>query len=112
MRHSALRNVHLAAAFFATFLLASCGDGTSEANEATAAEADSNVMLEELGNDASALEAASNADPIQSTEDAPDDPDSSDAALPGSGNSSQPVFGESTGGDTGGNTVQGNVSGM
>ena len=112
MRHSALRNVNLVAIFAATALLAACGDGASEANEATATEADSNVLLEQLGNDASALEAASSAVPIETADDVSDASDSSDSAQPAAGNSSQPVFGESTGGDTGGNTVQGNVSGM
>ena len=112
MLHSASRHVKLAAILAATALLAACGDGASEANQATATEADANVMLEQLGNDASALEAASAAAPIESVNDASDSSESSDGSPAPAGNSSQPVFGESTGGDTGGNIVQGNVAGQ
>ena len=112
MHHSASRHVKLAAVFAATALLAACGDGPREANEATATEADANVMLEQLGNDASALEAASNVVPIETVNETSDASESSDGAQVTAGNSSQAVFGESAGGDTGGNTVQGNVTGQ
>ena len=112
MHHSASRHVRLMAILAATALLASCGDGASEANEATATEADANVMLEQLGNDASALEAASNAAPMETINDSSGASESSDGAQAPAGNSSQPVFGETAGGDTGGNIVQGNVTGQ
>ena len=95
----------------ATIALASCG-GAEEANEA-ASTIDSNLMFERIGNDASALEAAANAAPTlppaepanESGESSNDAPSRSESD-PGD----EPVLGETSGGDTGGNTVEGNVS--
>jgi hypothetical protein len=113
----AARMVCLAAA--AATVSACSGDPTANSQ---ASEADSNVMFEELGNDASALEAAGNADlappPTAGNAAAPS---SSTAATPApapapnppptAGESEEPILGQTKGGDTGGNTV-GNISGL
>ena len=92
------RTVKAAMIVSATLLVSACGGGDS-ADDAAANMLDANLMLEEPANDQSAMEAAANATDIapvtnnQSTED---------------GN----VLGETKGGDTGGNTIENNVSGM
>ena len=95
----------------ATIALASCG-GTEKANEASST-IDSNLMFERIGNDASALEAAANAaptlppaEPASESSEGNDDAPPRSESDPGDG----PVLGETSGGDTGGNTVEGNVS--
>jgi hypothetical protein len=99
-------------------LLAACGGGSDEANEVSAAGTDSNIMLEQPGNDASALEAAANADPFPTSEPVDGNgaiPSPAPAPTPSpapSGGEDQPVLGETSGGDTGGNTVQGNMTGQ
>lgn len=96
----------------AAIALASCG-GAEEANEA-ASTIDSNVMFERIGNDASALEAAANAAPVLPQSEPTNESGATDEEAPTQGASDpgdQPVLGETSGGDTGGNTVQGNVSG-
>ncbi len=86
----------------AALALAACGDEGGEANEeAGASTADANAMLAGPGNDASAMESAANA-----TEPAP----VANATEPG--NDTTGVLGETSGGDTGGNTVESNVSAM
>ena len=86
----------------AALSMAACGDdGGEAANEAGANMIDSNAMLAEPANDASAMESAANA-----TEPAP----VANAAEPG--NDATGVLGETSGGDTGGNTVESNVSAM
>ena len=98
----------------AAIALASCGGGAEEANEA-ASTIDSNVMFERIGNDASALEAAANATPVlPASEPANESGATEDDDAPSQGASEprdQPVLGETSGGDTGGNTVEGNVTG-
>ncbi len=113
MRHSNFHTFKFAGIASTVLLLASCG-GANETNEAAATQADSNVMFEQLGNDASALEAAGNAAPMEAVSDEASDTDSPAAEAPteNTGNSSQPVLGETSGGDTGGNTVQGNTTGL
>lgn len=98
----------------AAIALASCG-GADEANEATSTEVDSNLLLERVGNDASALEAAANAAPILPPSESTNESEAADDRGPSQSPSEpadRPVLGETSGGDTGGNTVQGNVSGM
>ena len=86
----------------ASLLAAACGSESDDAaNDAGANVADSNAMLVEPANDASAMESAVNA-----TEPAPPANDS------GATNETGGVLGETSGGDTGGNTVDSNVTGM
>ena len=80
----------------AALLAAGCGTGDDAANRADADALDANLMLEEPGNDASAMELAANAtEPVvaNSSED-------------GNG-----VLGETRGGATGGNRIESNASG-
>ncbi len=96
----------------AVMALAACG-GADEANNLAATETDSNIMFDGIGNDASALEAAANASPLPpANETGPNGNISIEngAAVERTG-SDQPVLGETKGGDTGGNTIQGNNSG-
>jgi hypothetical protein len=95
MTHAALRT---ALAAGAALLVAACGGGDSTDNAAN--EVDSNLMFEEPANDASALESAYNATeplPPANDVDAGEDID---------------AIGETSGGDTAGNTVDSNVAGM
>ena len=86
----------------AMLFVAACSDGGDEAvNDAAANAMDSNLMLDEPANDASAMESAVNA-----TEPAPV------ANTGNEGDDSTDVLGDTSGGDTGGNTVDSNVSGM
>jgi len=80
----------------AALALAACSGGDTAANNATGNELDQNMMLEEPANDASAMEAVGNATeaPAETT------------------NAAEDTMGETDGGDTGGNTVDSNVSGM
>ena len=110
MRHSNIQTSRFAGIVSAALLLASCG-GANEGNEAAATQPDTNVMFEQLGNDASALEAAGNAAPMEAVSEEASDTSSSPAE-PSTQNSTQPVLGETSGGDTGGNTVQGNTTGL
>lgn len=79
----------------AALALAACG-GEPAVNNAAGNELDANMTLEEPANDASAMEAAGNA----AEAPAPD------------GNAAEDAAGETDGGDTGGNTLESNVSGM
>lgn len=99
MRDLLTRGGTLALATGAALLVAGCG-GSGDAGNATDTEAlDANVLLEQPVNDASALESAVNAtDPVVT------DTGNQAADAPA-------VLGNSSGGDTGGNTV-GNVSAM
>ena len=90
----------LAAIAGAAALLAACGDREAETANNAAEALDANLTLEAPANDASALETA-----VPATEPAP-------VANSPAGNDSAPVLGETSGGDTGGNTVESNVSGM
>lgn len=111
MRYSNIQTIKLAGMVSGALLLASCGGGANDTNEAAATQADSNVMFEQLGNDASALEAAGNAAPMEVVNDEAS-ATGSPATEATTQNSSQPVLGETSGGDTGGNTVQGNTTGL
>ena len=87
-----------ASAAAATALLAACGGGSEAPNAVDANAIDANVMLEESGNDQSAMESAANAsEPIVT--------DTGNQSTNATG-----VLGNTSGGDTGGNTV-GNASG-
>jgi outer membrane murein-binding lipoprotein Lpp len=79
----------------AALALAACG-GEASVNHDAGNELEANASLDELGNDASAMEAAGN---VAETP-APADNAADDAA------------GEDDGGDTGGNNVESNTVGM
>ena len=82
----------------AALLAASCGGGNEATADNNLSAEDANAMLEQPGNDQSAMESAANI-----SEPVPTANDSTDA---------NSVLGDTTGGDTGGNTVDSNVSGM
>ena len=97
--------------FAAALTLSACG-GESVSNEA--GDAAANMTFEQIGNDASALEAAGNAElapPVEAGNGAQPAPAGSSSAAPAPpppapGESEEaPVLGETKGGDTGGNTV-------
>jgi hypothetical protein len=91
------------------FLATACGGDAETDNAANGL--DSNIMFEQLGNDASALEQAGNASIDYSTDPGTgNDSESEPGANAATGNSSgdERVFGETSGGDTGGNTVDRN----
>jgi hypothetical protein len=80
--------------------VAGCGGDTETVNEPEANLVD-NMMLEEPANDASVLESTANlAEPAPAN--ATDETETDDTN----------VLGDTSGGDTGGNTVESNVSGM
>lgn len=83
----------------AALLAAGCAGGDDAANATDTNALDANVMLEEPGNDQSAMESAVNATEPLATNTSDD------------GNTSD-VLGDTSGGDTGGNTIESNVSGM
>jgi hypothetical protein len=76
--------------------VAACGGGESTVNESAANDMESNMLLDMPGNDASALESM---EPIES-------------APPVANVGEEDVPGETSGGDTGGNTVDNDVAGM
>jgi len=99
MRDLLTRGGTLALAAGAALLAAACGDSGDATNAGQADNLDANLLLDQPVNDASAMESAVNAtDPVV-TETGNQ---ATDAA---------PVLGNTSGGDTGGNTV-GNVSAM
>ena len=83
----------------AALLIAGCGGGGDAVNESAANTLDANVMLEQPGNDASAMESVVNAPEPVVTEPTNQTTDSNE------------VLGETKGGDTGGNVIE-NISGM
>jgi hypothetical protein len=99
MRDLLTRTGTLALAAGAALMAAACGDGGDSANTADANNLDANLLLDQPVNDASAMEAAVNTT----------DPVVTDTG--NQGTDSPPVLGNTSGGDTGGNTV-GNVSAM
>lgn len=102
MRDFLLRTTRVAAIAGAALLVTACGGDSDEAaNEAAANATDAGQLLDAPANDASAMEAAMNA-----SEPAPP------AAAGNQGTDSSDVLGNTSGGDTGGNTVESNVSGM
>ena len=95
------RTARISAIAGAALLAAACGgDGDEAANQAMANEADANLMLNAPANDASALESAINAAEPTIGENGSQGTDAVD------------VLGNTSGGDTGGNTAESNVSGM
>ena len=80
----------------AALLAAGCGTGDDAANRADANALDANLMLEEPGNDASAMESAVNA---------------TEPVVANASEGGNDVLGETRGGDTGGNTIESNASG-
>ncbi|HWT11437.1 MAG TPA: hypothetical protein VN231_01640 [Allosphingosinicella sp.] len=98
-----IRTARAAAIAGAALLAAACGGaGDGAANDAVANALDSDLMLDAPANDASAMESAANAgDPAPVAAD--NGSEETNAADP---------LGETSGGDTGGNTVDSNVSGM
>lgn len=99
MRDLFTRSGTLLLAAGAALLVAACSDGGDTTNDAEANNLDANLLLDQPVNDASAMESAVNAtDPVvtETGNQATDTP---------------PVLGNSSGGDTGGNTV-GNATAM
>lgn len=86
----------------AALLVTACGGGDDEAaDQGGANAADANMMIDAPANDASALESAANAvDPMAPAENGSEGTDSTN------------VLGNGSGGDTGGDTAESNVSGM
>ena len=85
--------------------VAACGGDTETADEAENNLIDSNMILDEPANDASAMESVGDVtQPVDVIEnETGNDGNDADAAE---------TLGETSGGDTGGNTVDSNVSGM
>ena len=84
----------------AALAVAGCSSSNEEATEAADVNAlDANLMLEQAGNDASAMESVANVSEPTVTTNA------------GEGGNATDVLGETSGGDTGGNTVDANRSG-
>ena len=80
----------------AALLVAGCGTGDDTANLADANALDANLMLDEPGNDASAMESAVNAtEPVEAN----------------SSEGGNDLLGEARDGDTGGNRIESNASG-
>ena len=92
------RTLRLATLAGAALLIAGCGGGDA-VNESAANTLDANVMLEQPGNDASAMESVVNAPEPVVTEPTNETTDSNE------------TLGETKGGDTGGNVIE-NISGM
>ncbi len=100
MRNDSTRKIALALLAGTVLLIGGCG-GSDEAANATDSNAlDANLMLDQPGNDASAMESMANATEPMVTETGNQGTDATD------------VLGNTSGGDTGGNTVGGNVSAM
>ena len=98
MRDLLTRSSRLALAGGAALLIAGCGGGDDAANVADANALDANTLLDEPTNDASAMESVANA---------------TEPAITDTGNQSSnstDVLGNTSGGDTGGNTVESNIS--
>ena len=99
MRDLLTRTGQLAMLAGAALLVAGCSRGDNGAENNMANTLDANLMLEQPGNDQSAMESAANAsEPVADTNNLSAD--------------SNNVLGDTSGGDTGGNTVDSNVSGM
>lgn len=101
MRNLLSSSPRLAIIASAALLVTACGDGGEATNNAGAEALDSNAMLDTLGNDASALESVGNAGETLPPVDTGNQ-----------GTDATNVLGDTSGGDTGGNTVESNVSGM
>lgn len=99
MRDLGTRTARLAIVLGAALVAAGCS-GNEEATNATDTNAlDANLMLDQPANDAGAMESAVNAtEPVITNT--------------GEEGNSTDVLGETSGGDTGGNTFDSNISGM
>lgn len=100
MRDLFSRSARLAIVTGACLFVAGCSGGGDATNDAAANAMDGNLMIDEPANDASAMESAVNAPELMPTTNAGEEVDTND------------VLGDTDGGDTGGNTVESNVSGM
>jgi len=91
----------------AALLVAACDrGGESAAGNLTDNGIGNELTLEGPGNDASAMEAAAQAAPSEPA------PAANAANSSGAGGNETDPLGDTSGGDTGGNTIQSNVSGM
>lgn len=99
MRDLLSRTGRLAIATAACLCVAACGSGGEATNNAAENAMDGSQMIDEPANDASAMESAVNAPELTPVTNAAE-ADTND------------VLGDTDGGDTGGNTVDSNVSGM
>ena len=107
MRHLR-RALTVALVSAASAAVTGCNNEADPAETQGAVQADPNIMLGPLGNDASTMEAVGQlplADPMSEEANASTNSGGND-------NGDQPVLGETEGGDTGGNVIQGNVSGQ
>ena len=93
----------------AASLAAGCGGGDS-AEDSNGAALDANVMLEQPANDASAMESAYNA--AEPAADSPEPANAADADEADEAAGPTGPAGETSGGDTGGNTLDSNVAAM
>ena len=100
MRHFLTCTGRLAIVAGASLFVAGCGGGGEATNGAAVNAMDSNLMIDEPANDADAMESAVNAPELTPVTNAAEGADANG------------VLGETDGGDTGGNTVDSNVSGM
>ena len=98
MRQVGNQTARLTIVLGAALIVAGCGGGEDATNAADTNTLDANLLLDQPANDASALESAVNATEPVVTEGNEQ------------GNATD-VLGETSGGDTGGNTVETNVSG-
>ena len=101
MRNILISSARLAMIASAALVVTACGDSGETTNNAADETLDSNMMLDTLGNDASALETVGNASetlpPMETGNQVSNSTD---------------VLGNTSGGDTGGNSVDSNVAGM
>jgi hypothetical protein len=80
--------------------VSACGDSEQATDDAANNMIDANALFDEPANDASAMESVTNVEePLPEIE-------------AGNASETENVLGETSGGDTGGNTVDSNVSGM
>ena len=102
MRDLGIRTSGFAIVLGAGVALAGCGGNETTTNTADLNNLDANAILETPANDATAMEAAVNAvEPVVTT----------NTGEQGNASDAGAVLGETSGGDTGGNTVDSNISG-
>ena len=101
------------AAMLAAALLVLAGCGREDAhNQAADNGLGNDLGLETVGNDASAMEAAGTAAPADSSTGGPAANMTGTATGNGTGSGDPGVLGDTSGGDTGGNSADSNVTGM